>query len=312
MERILAGEVRAEGRTLSGLVMPYGERAGDRAERFEPGAFIREQNTWLDLDHDPSRVLAWEGAGLTLQDGPESLRMSAKLAHIPLADLALQSVRDGSRRGLSVEFRSLEERQESGLRVISRALLRGIGLVRAGAYTSAQITEIRARSPEQTRISGKTHLGKELACRCRKGCNRIQIAPDAFDVALREAEDGRRDITAFFSGSFDKPIASLSKGTLNLERVGKLLRFAIGRLPDSGPVRDFLASLGASRFVMRPYFPDDQSTFTVSGDAPDGLATFTEADLRGIEIAALTGPIEGLEEVEIGAVPEQRRVRAWL
>lgn len=311
MERLLAGEVRAEGRTLSGIVMPYGVRASDRPERFEPGSLIRDENTWLDLDHDPSRVLAWEGANLTFTDATDALRMRAELPAIPLADLALASVRDGTRRGLSVEFRSIEERQDAGERVISRALLEGIGIVRAGAYRGAQITEVRARNPSRTRISGKTNLGKELACRCRKGCNRIQIEPDAFDVALKEAEDGKRDVTAFFSGSFDKPIASVSKDTLNLERVGDVLRFAIDGLPDSGPVRDFLASLTSGRFVMRPYFPDDQSKFSVSGDAPNGLATFTDADLRAIEIAALTGPMEGLEEVVVDVKPERRNL-IWL
>ena len=145
VERRLVGECRASGREISGVVMPYGERAGDRPERFEPGSLMRAGDTWLDLDHDPLQVVAWEGAGLIFEETDDALLMRATLPRIPAAELALDGVRSGKRSGLSVEFRSLAERRDAGERVIERATLRGVGLVRSASYTGARVTELRSR-----------------------------------------------------------------------------------------------------------------------------------------------------------------------
>ena len=144
-ERLHVGEVRAEGRTISGIVMAYGEISPSHRERFEPGSLIRREDCWLELGHDLSRVVCWEGAGLEFSEDDRALSLRAELPRIPVADLALEGVRDGSRAGLSIRFNAVEEREEDGLRVISRAELAGVGLVPAPSYSGSRVTELRGR-----------------------------------------------------------------------------------------------------------------------------------------------------------------------
>ena len=51
-------EVRLDGRTLRGVVMTYNQRAHDRAEMFEPGAFGPVSTIPLDLQHDAATIIA--------------------------------------------------------------------------------------------------------------------------------------------------------------------------------------------------------------------------------------------------------------
>ena len=112
--KLLTGlEVRAEGRTLEGIVMNYGEVSPSHRERFLPGSIVRDGDVdvWLDLAHNPLQVVAYEGAGLEFdRQRPISLTMRAVLPRIPAAELALEGVRSGRRNGLSVEFKLLEQR----------------------------------------------------------------------------------------------------------------------------------------------------------------------------------------------------------
>ncbi len=145
-ERLLADdEVRAEGRTISGTIMVYGDRANSRRERFERGSLEPAEGVGFNLQHDRSRLIAWTpGGGLDLHDGEDEFRMTASLPPLPFADAVLESIREGRRTGLSVEFRALKERTENGVRVIEKALLRGFALTDRPDYGGARV-EARAR-----------------------------------------------------------------------------------------------------------------------------------------------------------------------
>ena len=160
MPRLLTGcEVRAEGRILTGVVMRYGDQGspGDilsaHGERFLPGSLVRsaDADTFLDLEHDQTRVLVWEGAGLTFEDTAEALLMRAELPRIPLADLALAGVRSGRRTGLSIEFRDAVQSLIDGVSVVSRALLVGVGLVARPVYAGSQVS-LRSAQTGRRRI----------------------------------------------------------------------------------------------------------------------------------------------------------------
>ena len=305
MERLALGaEVRASGRTITGLVVPYDEVSPSHRERFVPGGGEIAPGAHLDLDHDPLKAVAWLGAGLELEDTPRGLELRALAPPTPAGNEALRGIATGERRGLSVEFHALADRRErqTGVRVVEAWRTVGVGLVAEPSYTSAGVVEVRKR---RSRIRGKVSLGRRLACRCRKGCDTIRIEPGALDAALAEAADGKREITAFFSGSYDRPIASLGAG-LRVKRRGERLEVEIDGLPDTGAVRDFEAGQERAFYAFRPYFPDDQSDFTVEGTT----AVFTRADLRGIELAAIAGPTDGLERVQVGGRRSARRV--WL
>ena len=287
------GEVRAEGRVLSGVVMPYNVTSPSHRERFDPGSLIREPDCWLDLEHDVSRVVCWEGAGVSFTDSTEALSIRAELPRTPIADVALDQVRTGKRTGLSIEFTAGQERREAqtGVRVISLAALYGVGLVARPSYPGA-VLEVRRLA---SFVSGRVNLGRSLPCQCRARCQSVRIAEDAFDDALAEADAGDREVTAFLTGDFGRPVASMSSGTLKVNRTGSRLTIEIDGLPETQVVRDFMAARENTAYTIRPYFPDETSEIVKEGTE----AVVSRADLRGIEIAAITGPRAGLEEITV-------------
>ena len=145
-ERLLAAdEIRAEGRTISGTVIAYGEQGMSRRERFEAGSIELAANPHLDYEHDRSRVLAWSpNGGLTFEDDADALRLKAEIPPTLFGDHVLAEVREGKRTGLSVEFRARQTRTENGVRVIEKALLRGVALLARPEYGGSRV-EARAR-----------------------------------------------------------------------------------------------------------------------------------------------------------------------
>ena len=143
--RAALGEIRVEGRTLSGTVMRYGEVSPSHKERFEPGSLRMAGAVHLDLQHDRERVVAYSpGGGLELRDEGGSLELTAELPPIPAADRALDEIRAGKVTGLSVEFRALKESRVDGVRVIEEAELSGVGIVARPSYEGARV---EARNP---------------------------------------------------------------------------------------------------------------------------------------------------------------------
>lgn len=305
-----------DSREITGTAVRYGEVTPGRQYmglrvQIEPGAFgnVSGADVILNVQHDRTKPLARTGGGgLSLLDSPEALLVRAILPRTRRGNDTLALVRSKVLRGLSVEANPTSKRIDGETLIVEAADLTGLGIVDRPAFPASEINAAQDRA-----ISGKVNLGQPLACRCRKNCDRIIIEPDAFDRALAEAAGGSREITAALTGNFDKPIASLSAGTMKIRRRENVLHIDISRLTDTQPVRDWLASLGAARYYARPYFPDDQSTFTVEGTT----ARFTEADLRTIEIAPMLGPTEGLVEIAVtgGTIrqAQQRpRLRVWL
>ena len=143
--RAALGEIRVEGRKLTGIVMRYGEVSPSHKERFEPGALRMADAVHLDLNHDRERAVAWHpGGGLELRDEDGAMILSAELPPIPAADRALEEIRSGKTAGLSVEFRAVKESRSEGVRVIEDAILSGVGLVAHPSYMGSRI-EARAR-----------------------------------------------------------------------------------------------------------------------------------------------------------------------
>ena len=132
-EQRFATELRAEdGRRISGVVLAYGVVAvlpwGE--EKFEPHAFdIDSADILLTIQHNPARPVARTGAGLTLRNSSKALLMEAEILRTREGDAALVNIKGGVLRGLSVEFRTLAERQEAGVRIIERAELLGISII---------------------------------------------------------------------------------------------------------------------------------------------------------------------------------------
>ena len=301
-------EVRAVGRTISGVAIPYSETSPTHHERFQAGGGVVRPGAYLDLDHEPLTAFAWRGAGLKVTDTSEGMVIHADAPRTPAGEEALRGVRSGRRAGLSVEFHAIDEAKEAqtGLRVVKSYDVVGFGLVPEPSYPTAQ-AEVRQRAGPP--VSGSFWVNQRISCRCRDGCDHIVILGGALDEALAEAEAGRRVISAFLSGAYATPLARIGEG-LQVRRDGDRFVVDLDGLPEGPATEQLLSSVEAGGyFALRPYFPDDQSTYTKEGTT----AVFSKADLRGIEIAAITGPTTGLVPITVdGQATVEARRRLWL
>ena len=144
-------------REISGVAMVYNSTTQpylfmpDFSEEFAPGAFADSfapggRDIIADLQHDRTVLLGSMFAGsLVFDDGDDALRFT--LAVAPYADYVVDLVKDGELRGVSIEFALPEiETRREGKKVVERvtkAMLRGIGIVNDPAYLDAQITSAR-------------------------------------------------------------------------------------------------------------------------------------------------------------------------
>lgn len=149
MERRDGVEIRAEGRTLVGPIINYGEVSPSHRERFEPGSLLVEPNAYLEYRHNPMVAVA-HGDDFVIEDTPQALMGRATLPNIPAADLALEEVRSGRITGFSVAFKALEEtRDADGIRVIQKAIVPRVGLVAKPSYQGSMV---EARSERRRRV----------------------------------------------------------------------------------------------------------------------------------------------------------------
>lgn len=140
---LLVCELRADGRRVHGIAIPYGETAtvGRFRERFEPGSVEIREPAVLNDRHRPFEPLAV----LTFADTAEALRFEATLPDGPRQDAALAAIDSGELRGASVEFAALAEAVESGVRVIRRAVVWAAALTARPVYTETMV-ETRERA----------------------------------------------------------------------------------------------------------------------------------------------------------------------
>ena len=318
IERRQAGQVRAEGRRLSGTVMRYGDVSPSHRERFEPGALRMAEAVPLNLFHDPERAVAWRpGGGLDLRQDRDALAMTAELPPIPAADRALALVRSGDATGLSVEFRADRERREGGLRVIEAATLSGIGIVRAPSYGDSRV-EARQRSGRTMRVAVPTDT--DVDCECQVGdCRRARVLTEAMDEMWRDAFEGStRQVVAAYLENYSGPLASTSRGTLRGSITGAGGYQVEIDIPDSQAGRDLIAAWDASGLVVRPFLAD--TVGPVVGD----VRVIQGGRLRAFMVTA-TDARDGWPEPEIVATPDElastdaprrrdraRRVSPWL
>ena len=132
-------EFRVSGRTLSGVVLRYGDVAPEHRERFLPGALAPVPDVPMNVQHHKGLVVL-EAGSFALTDSERMLEVRAEL---PEGSAAIQLVRRGALRGFSLEFHALEERSEAGIRVIERAELVGVALCDQPAYPASK-AEVRA------------------------------------------------------------------------------------------------------------------------------------------------------------------------
>ena len=188
-------DARVDGNTLHGFACIYGadsEPIEDRGRRFietiERGAFAEvlsgQADTYLTLNHDPSRALARMPDTLRLHDEERGLRFEADLGDGPTAQDVRDAVRRKVLRGASFRFSVGEngDRWTRGGDGTERRTLTRIGrlvdisLATTPAYSG---TEVELRSREQQRpgltVEMRSHLAAPAAEETRA---RITLAPE--------------------------------------------------------------------------------------------------------------------------------------
>ena len=132
---------------LVGTLLTYGERASDRPELFERGAFdldaIRASGgIVINRQHERGQPIVRVVPELR----GDKLEIDVALLDTQQGRDAAVEVRQGLMRGLSVEFKALQARMVSGVRRISKAALVAGGLVDDASYAGSTV-EVREGDP---------------------------------------------------------------------------------------------------------------------------------------------------------------------
>ena len=140
-------EIReSEGKPrLVGVLLPFNERAQDRAELFESGSVSwPEDGLTLRRQHNRSQPIL----NFLPVEVEGRLTVDAPLPDTVAGRDAAAEIRGGLFKGLSIEFRAVRERFVGGVRRISEAVLTGAGLVDSPSYSQA-VVEARARADRE-------------------------------------------------------------------------------------------------------------------------------------------------------------------
>ena len=310
MEQRQGVELRADGRTLIGAAVRYGDTSPTHRERFAPGSLVVSPDLAPTLGHRTGRVLAY-GADVRVEDRADALIVSAHLPRTSTADKALDGVQSGRYRGWSVEFFAREETRESGIRVIRKAELPGLALVDHPSYPGSTV-EARQRSRSYfSAIARRTRLG----CKCMGSLNRdlqrVEFAEGAFSEVLEEVAAGR-NVSAIARGAGDV-VADTATGSLTLTNTRQGLGIAIAPL-DTEPGRRFRELVDAGVAVYaRPILDRDTSEFEVVGDtARVSRASFNFILVKPTPTNEGLEPLTPTERDRRSAIVPVRRRRVWL
>ncbi len=311
IERRLLLEVRAEGRTLLGPAIRYGDVSPSHRERFEPGSVTVLPDLAPTLGHRSGKVLAY-GDDVSVEKRESGIFVSARLPRTEVAETALSGVRSGKYRGWSMEFvANREDRDAAGIRILQDAEMRGLALVGHPSYEQSRV-EVRQGGVVRSRISYE----KSMDCTCAgPQSNRVHtivLEPDSIELA---------DDVAATTGSLDKIIGSTAADTLRLVKSARGLAIELQEaalvLTRAGrDLREIIQS-GTSIFA-RPLFDPARSVMNIVGGRTIVSRMFVTAVLykwtvnqQGLEPVELVEgreegprePLRGIQDLEPAPTP---------
>ena len=135
-----ADESRQSPGRIVGTLIEYETRASDRPEVFADGA-LRWDDGGVILNEQHNRAAPILRFTPTVEG--REVRIDAPLPDTQRGRDAATMIRDGTMRGLSVEFRATEEGRRAGIREVRAATLLGAALVDDPSYRGQ--LEVRAR-----------------------------------------------------------------------------------------------------------------------------------------------------------------------
>ena len=145
--------VDSEARTITGLAVPYGVAASNGAGtwRFRKGSLKWGDTGRIKLlrDHDHLKAI---GRAVKLQNTPDGLVATFKVARGPDGDAALSLAEDGVLDGLSVGVDFTDDsyaRGTDGVNDVGKAALREISLTALPAFDDSRVTSVAASDSER-------------------------------------------------------------------------------------------------------------------------------------------------------------------
>ena len=305
-ERSAPLEIRLAGggRTLAGEAVRYGRlnpRAAPgqpaRTETFMAGSIEPAFPVRLTLQHDDGRELATTAdQSLRLHDSDTALRIEADLRD---GSAELDLVRRGALRGLSVEFHSLQETVDGGVRVLQRAAVPTISLVDIGSHeSSVELRVAEARAADVVAIlTSVIPAGVRLRCECSgPSCHFAEFDDGALDAMALTIASGDVETLATWA-SYDRPLGSSSMGRVRAERTAAGLAVAID-IPDTDDGRALLDASETSGIVVRPYLVAAESDSTIEGTGESAVRRYRSATVRSLVVSA-TDAREGWDRPQI-------------
>lgn len=138
------------GWTLEGIAVPYGQvvEVGDYKEQIERGAFgDYDGSSLLFSAHDHQSGGLPIGSITETEDRQDGLFIKAKISATAKGTEVRQLLRDKVLKSLSVGFQPVEQHDQDGVVVRTKARLREVSVVPFPAYANAAVTAVRSAPP---------------------------------------------------------------------------------------------------------------------------------------------------------------------
>ncbi len=143
-------EIRAEaaGRTLTGVLVPFGKVSPSHRERFLPGSLTPAPRGVINAAHDRSRAISGWPDAVEFRETADGFEATITVDDTDEARQAVEEVRAGRLNGFSVEFNRALSSMVDGVREVREAVLIGVGLVSAPSYpgTVVQLRHLKSRA----------------------------------------------------------------------------------------------------------------------------------------------------------------------
>lgn len=133
--------VDLETRTIAGLAVPYGQTVdvGDYKESFVRGVFDGSTDVKLFNEHKEIIGLVTKG-----EDTEAGYAIEARISKTSAGNDTYELLKDGAVNKFSVGFVPVEQRDDNGVVVRTKATLKEVSVVAFPAYNGASISEVRA------------------------------------------------------------------------------------------------------------------------------------------------------------------------
>ncbi|MDQ0746900.1 HK97 family phage prohead protease [Streptomyces africanus] len=207
---VFRADTEGDGRTLSGVVVPYSTRADihengrDFTEQIAPGACrdaAASGGVPILWAHDRSQVPI--ATATNLEERDDGLHMTARLLTHPLADAVREGVAEGAVRGASIGFSVPEGGDEwrGDERVIHRLQLREISITSFPAYVTTGVG-VRSADAGPLTAGARAHRLRELALRAYAPPTPALDAPPSPSGADAPTEEDAADALAVLDAYF--------------------------------------------------------------------------------------------------------------